>query len=180
MQRLLGSGLLLVFAIALVAVYPLQWRLRSEAREHMRALIHAQGCRMEGLLSIDLPLWNGSVADPRFAWEEENEFSLNGSMFDVIEQRIQGDRLHLLCVADGNEDALIAQAKRTDPNGQPGGDVPLSMLLSVAGSFLPPEAHRVPLIEPACAAPIVRRNAPALSAGHGQVPFRPPTVPSRA
>lgn len=180
MQRSLGSGLLIVFVIALVAVYPLQWRLRSEAREHMRTMIRARGCRMEGVLSVDLTLVNGAVADPRFAWEEEHEFSFNGSMFDVIEQSVHGDRLHIVCVADGNEDALIAQARRTAPNGHSGGGVPLSMLLSVAGSFLPPDAHPVIPMAPVLSASLMCGDTPGLSAGHGAAPFRPPTTNARA
>ena len=52
-------------------------------------------------------LINGKTADPSFVWEDEDEFRYNGSIYDVIEKKVSGDKLQLRCIDDAKETALI-------------------------------------------------------------------------
>lgn len=40
-------------------------------------------------------------------WEEEQEFRYKGEMYDVIEQRYEGDQLIIRCLPDKKEKALL-------------------------------------------------------------------------
>ncbi len=44
-----------------------------------------------------------------FAWEDEDEFSFNGKMFDVVEKKIEGDRMIVKAIADEKETAVLAK-----------------------------------------------------------------------
>ncbi|MGZ3940460.1 MAG: hypothetical protein ACXVBK_16935 [Flavisolibacter sp.] len=45
-------------------------------------------------------------------WEEEMEFNYNGEMFDVVEKKVQGDRLILRCIPDTKETALLLEYQK--------------------------------------------------------------------
>ena len=49
-------------------------------------------------------------------WEEETEFSLNGTMYDVLEKKQHGNTLILRCIADTKETALIRQYQQLTKN----------------------------------------------------------------
>jgi hypothetical protein len=135
MQRSVSSALLIVFAFALVGVYPLQWQFRMAARTHMRAMVRTQGRRLPGALELSFPLSHGTVSDERFAWEEKDEFSLDGRMYDVISLHVSADKVTFLCVADAEEGELIAQAESTAPSGHTSG-VPASLLRCITCVYL--------------------------------------------
>ena len=43
----------------------------------------------------------------KIEWEGDNEFCLNGEMYDVIERRTAGDKLLIRCLADKKETDLL-------------------------------------------------------------------------
>lgn len=52
-------------------------------------------------------------------WEEEDEFQLDGEMFDVVEKKMVDGHLLLRCISDKKEDALIRvylQANKNNGN----------------------------------------------------------------
>jgi hypothetical protein len=40
-------------------------------------------------------------------WEDENEFSFRGRMYDLVEKKLHGDQLVLVCISDEKETALL-------------------------------------------------------------------------
>ena len=40
-------------------------------------------------------------------WEDENEFSFRGLMFDLVEKKLHGDQVILICISDEKETALL-------------------------------------------------------------------------
>ena len=53
---------------------------------------------------------NDKVAMAKLEWEGDNEFRLNGEMYDVIEKKTEGNKLTLRCLADKKETALLKKA----------------------------------------------------------------------
>lgn len=158
MHRSVGSALLVVFAFALAGIYPLQWQLRMAARLHMHAVVRVQGRKAPGTMELTFPASHGRVNDHRFAWEEKDEFSVDGRMYDVISWHMSGGTITFLCVPDAEEDALIVQARRSVPINGADGRVPASLLRSIVGVYLPatmsgripaalPSAHPFPVTE---------------------------------
>ena len=40
-------------------------------------------------------------------WEEEMEFNYKGEMYDVVEKKVEGNRVTVRCIPDTKEDALL-------------------------------------------------------------------------
>jgi len=53
---------------------------------------------------------NDKVAMAKLEWEGDNEFRLNGEMYDVIEKKTEGNKLTLRCLADKKETTLLKKA----------------------------------------------------------------------
>ncbi len=115
MRQLTGIGLFVLFAFLMVGIYPMQWALRHMARREARAMIRARGNRMEGLVSFTFHTSRGEVTDPAFAWEEEDEFTFHGHLYDVVDQHVDGDRITFHCLPDAEEDGLTHFARLLDP-----------------------------------------------------------------
>lgn len=175
MRRLVGSGLLLLFAFALAGVYPAQWSLRNQARREMRAIIRACSGRIDGVAVITLPLVNGRVNDERFAWEEADEFSFDGAMYDVVLQEVKGDVVVFHCVADAREDALIAHAQRVDPFHAHDRSAPAPVLKFIGDQFLAPQHGGLTAASFLLGTATTSGTQEVLN-GHGRAPFRPPAV----
>lgn len=81
-------------------LYYRQMVSRSEMRQYLRQ--HVQ--------HADIKRFQFSDGDQtKIAWEDENEFSLDGEMYDVIKKVKQGKTLVVYCVADKKETRLIQQ-----------------------------------------------------------------------
>lgn len=63
--------------------------------------------RHKDIEHFEFNLVNGEPSDPSFKWEEENEFSFRGRMYDVIEKKQEGNKFIIACVNDTKEDVLI-------------------------------------------------------------------------
>lgn len=175
MRRLVGSGLLLLFAFALAGVYPAQWSLRNQARREMRAIIRTHAGRMDGVAVITLPFVNGRVNDDRFTWEEENEFSFDGAMYDVVLQEVKGDVVVFHCVSDAHEDALIAHAQRVDPFHSHDRSAPGPVLKFIGDQFLAPQRGHL-TAAPFLIGAAASSGAQEVLSGFGRTPFRPPAA----
>ena len=45
-------------------------------------------------------------------WEEENEFRYNDEMYDVIEKKMQGNRMLIRCIQDEKETSLLNEYQK--------------------------------------------------------------------
>ena len=115
MQRSLGIGLLAVFAYALVGIYPAQWAVRRIAHSEMWCSIQAGKLDAARVVALSFPTTNGRVNDPRFAWEDDDEFLFQGAMYDVVSLTVSEGRITFHCIADKEEDAMVKYAALLDP-----------------------------------------------------------------
>ena len=120
MQRHLGLALFAVFAYALVGIYPAQWALRELARQEMGAYIKEGGAPVNAVVSFTFTSLNDEVNAPGFAWEEENEFSYNGGLYDVLGREQGEGTITFHCLADARENAIVQNGKKLIPLGAPG------------------------------------------------------------
>ena len=76
--------------------------LKQEMRSKLRLIL-----KPAEQTEFEFRLINGEPADPSFVWEDDDEFRYNGSIYDVIEKKIAGDKLKLRCIDDVKEAALV-------------------------------------------------------------------------
>lgn len=50
---------------------------------------------------------NDKLSIEKLDWEDDDEFNLNGEMYDVIEKKVEGSKLIIRCLADKKETALL-------------------------------------------------------------------------
>ncbi|HUR66080.1 MAG TPA: hypothetical protein VMZ03_06985, partial [Chitinophagaceae bacterium] len=55
---------------------------------------------------------NASSRDGGPEWVEDNEFIFQGEMYDVVEKRIEGDRMIVRCISDKQEKKLMVHYKK--------------------------------------------------------------------
>lgn len=88
-----------------------------------------------GQTVLEFDLRDGQPVAASFEWEEDgDEFRFNGSIYDVIEKKISGSKLHIRCIDDEDEAAAIKVIeelqKKEGRRGEPY-SVPLYQLLSL-------------------------------------------------
>lgn len=176
MRRWAGLALLLFFGFALVGVFPAQWAARQSARREMRALIHARGAQLEGMVALSFHVLDGQVTDDGFQWEEEDEFSYRGALYDVVSKEEHEGIITFHCMADGKEDTVLRKARdlaaATGPDRPSEGPSHLLMKFMCDDYLLPSaeglKAHRT---EVAWSARLVGST---VSSGFQQGCFHPP------
>ncbi|HRH39627.1 MAG TPA: hypothetical protein PK760_14855, partial [Flavobacteriales bacterium] len=171
MRRSIGIVLLLFFAFTLVGVHPLQEVLREMARAEMVRNIAANGTE-EGVTQLHFALDGDRVADPLFAWEEEDEFTYDGRLYDVVRTERTGDHIVFFCIPDEREDSIVASGKELDPYRTGGPHKRLVVKCALDGYTMPATLVNEPrsCVTAVTAHPVDER---ALS-GHGTSLLRPP------
>lgn len=112
MHRALGIGLLAFFSFALAGIFPARWVLRQSARREMQAIIRSRGSRLEGVVDLTFRTLNGHVSATSFHWEEEDEeFSYQGVLYDVVSADRDGERVIFHCMEDGREERVLRNAR---------------------------------------------------------------------
>ena len=69
-------------------------------------------------------------------WESNDEFSLNGEMYDVIERKIENNKLIIRCISDKKETALIKKYEKIN-NENNSKSKSVLLLKLVSSSYLP-------------------------------------------
>lgn len=178
MRRFAGAGLLLFFVFVMAGIYPAQWTLRCMARREMKTMMRARGGRLEGVAELSFKLVRGEVADAHFTWEEEDEFSFNDRLYDVIDSKVAGDIITFRCLPDGREDVMAHCSKELSPFGagdrSPTDGAPL-MLKLVMDQFTGPVNEPARPTEAGIFA-FKEDPAPLLLAGFERVQLRPPAA----
>lgn len=87
------------------------------------------------LTVFEFELQNGAPVASSFEWEEDgDEFRYNGSIYDVVEKKITGNKLWIRCMDDKKEANIIKRIedlqKKERGNKSPG-SVPMQQLLSL-------------------------------------------------
>jgi len=79
-----------------------QQELKSEVRVYLNSHKHDTH-----LTRLEFPAQNGKIIHDKFEWEETNEFSFAGSMYDVIEMKVENDKVIFTCLEDKRENDLL-------------------------------------------------------------------------
>ncbi len=178
MRQATGVGLFLFFAFTIVGIYPAQLALRWMERREMKAMVQAGAYDMDRLAHLSFTLVGGEVADHGFAWEEEDEFSYNDHLYDVVDTRTDGNIVTFSCLPDGDEDTLVHCAHMLDPfrhkhRSANGGTQVLFKLIT--GLFVPCGVS--PIEQDASDVEVFAALDRAdLLAGFDRVPLRPPAA----
>lgn len=178
MRQATGVSLFLFFAFTIVGVYPAQWALRWMERREMKAMVHAGRYDVAGLARLSFTLIGGEVADRGFTWEEEDEFSFNDHLYDVVDIRTEGNVLTFLCIPDEDEDALANGARMLDQyrhkhRSTKGGTQVLSKLITGLND---PSARSPMEPDESGATVFTSFDRTALLTGFNSEPLRPPAA----
>ena len=77
-------------------------------------------------------------------WEGENEFRLNGEMYDVVEKRMEDNKMIIRCISDRKETQLIKDYEKTskdDFNNFPSRHKSVQLLKLVCSLYVNPFAN---------------------------------------
>lgn len=100
----------------------------------MRSRLRSDPDQFE-LAVFDFELKDGEPAASSFEWEEDgDEFRYNGSIYDVVEKKITGNKLWIRCIDDKKEAEIIKKIEGLQKNEQgnkSSGSVPMQQLLSL-------------------------------------------------
>ena len=101
---LLLSSLLITTAGHYLAFRVQLYRLKAEMKRSLR-----QGRHRKDVLLLCLDAEQAR----QLRWEDEEEFSWQGELYDVIEKRVDGSKLRITCIADKNEERLLQAYKKS-------------------------------------------------------------------
>ena len=111
-------------------MYSRQMALKREMKARLRA-----NPEQPGQTVLDFELQDGKPIAASFEWEEDgDEFRYNGSIYDVIEKKMIGNKLHLRCIDDKDEAAamrIMEELHKKEHRGDQSYSVPLYQLLAL-------------------------------------------------
>ena len=115
MLKKLFSILLLSCLLFNTAGYHLIFYIRqAEIKAEMkRSLLHSDNKEVD-LLVFSL---NDKKNIEKLEWEDDDEFELNGEMYDVIEKKTQNGKLIIRCINDKRETELIKNYEKINKEG---------------------------------------------------------------
>lgn len=79
-----------------------------------------------------------AVNDSPLQWEEENEFSLNSTMYDVLDEKQVGDSMVIRCVPDEKETELVSEYQKINQQNNPSSQQKWASLYKQIDSFFTP------------------------------------------
>src|SRR5262249_42670469 len=107
LKTLINILLLAGFALNLVGYHILFYARQLEIKEEMKQNIRSLSkVDEEKDFVIDR---SDEEALAKMAWDGNDEFSLNGRMYDVIETRIDGRKIIIRALADDDETSLLSK-----------------------------------------------------------------------
>ena len=108
---LLSCLLLTIFGYHFIYLLRLQ-EIKAEMKQYLLSTQNKEVTIFRISLSDSLTL-------SKFQWENENEFSYNTSMYDVLQKKVTGNYLIVYCVPDEKETALIENYKKLNRDNYP-------------------------------------------------------------
>lgn len=173
MLRVPALALLACFILGLAGSYPVERFMRLRVRQEMRAWIRSSADDKD-VVSLSFPLRHGKISDPDLAWHEEDEFSFGGQWFDVVDKVVNGDRITLRCVRDGQEERLIARFASLNTGGRPGEQQSTQALILLLGQHYLPQAHFPSWADPVAIEFLFALERPAVQLPSALGPPAPP------
>ena len=81
----------------------------------------------------------------KLVWEGSDEFRLNGEMYDVIEKKIQDEKLVIRCISDKKETTLLTKYEKINHEDNSKGRS--ALLVKLISSFYLPGTNNVICID---------------------------------
>ena len=129
-------SILLLFSLLLNIVgYHIIFHLRQvEIKSEMKTLLRLRA-NSEDEIDFVFSV-NDKKGISKLEWEGDDEFRLNGQMYDLIEKKIEGNKLVLRCISDEKETSLIKKFAKMNTEANSKGKLALLMQL-FSSSYLP-------------------------------------------
>jgi hypothetical protein len=109
-----AAFLLLILLFFITAGYHFLFKIQiAEAKTEMKSRMLQ--ISDDALVKMEFDATQLSSLD----WENDSEFTLNGEMYDVVENHTENGKTTILCLPDGKETALVAayqQVQKNNPN----------------------------------------------------------------
>jgi hypothetical protein len=102
-------------------------------KQEMKAKLRTEPDQFEHTV-LEFELVNGKPVAASFEWDGDDEFWYNGSIYDIIEKRVTGNKLRIRCIDDTQEAALIKKMEaleKTSPGNNKSDAFALEQLLSL-------------------------------------------------
>ncbi|MFL5810113.1 MAG: hypothetical protein ACJ749_11370 [Flavisolibacter sp.] len=132
------TAILLLFCLVFAtAGYHFVFRYQiSEAKSEMKKQLQASSDHKEDITAFNLTREELATVE----WENAHEFRFNGEMYDLISKQSKNGVLHLRCIADEKETALLDQYMDINRNNLPGKKTLNSLIQLICAQFIPPAA----------------------------------------
>jgi predicted transcriptional regulator len=130
LKKLLSILLLCCLLLNIIGYRIVFFIRHSEIKTEIKKLIllHANNKEEEALVFA----LNDKNAIEKLQWDGNDEFRLNGEMYDVIEKKTQNGELFIRCISDKRETALLKKYEKINHEGNSRGRS--ALLLKLVGS----------------------------------------------
>ena len=136
MKKFISSILLLILFLNIIGYHFIFQVQQYKVKEDMREHINSEDIRNATELRF-------SLADlTKLKWEDENEFTFNGEMYDVIQKNESNGELILQCIKDKKETHLVNNYAKLskETQGDPSSKNKSTVLLKlITGIFIQTE-----------------------------------------
>ena len=116
-----------------------QQELKSEVRVYLKSHKHDSH-----LTHLEFPAQNGKIIHDKFEWEEGDEFSFAGSMYDVIEMKVEKDKVVFTCLEDKRENDLLKSFEQIQKRQNRGKSRSATALQFLSVVYYSPETDVIP------------------------------------
>ncbi len=144
----------------------------SEIKAEMKRLLrlHANNEEQE-VFAFSL---NDKKALEKLEWESDDEFNLNGEMYDVIDKKILDGKLLIRCISDKKETALLKKYEKI--NNENNSKNKSALLLKLVSSSYISSTNTNAIIKNIPVATKVSFQSEIISSSHHEVLTPPPQV----
>lgn len=175
MRRILSLLLLTAFFLNIIGYHFIFWVQQHTIKENMEVLRHSAS--IQNPIELRFSLSDEAVVS-KLSWEDENEFTFNGELYDVIRKTTINGELVIQCIKDKKETHLVNNYAKIskETQGDPSSKNKSTVLLKlITGIFIKTEQPVLSL--PSC---ISKNHAitvcDALSPGSKKILIPPPQV----
>lgn len=175
MRRILSLLLLTAFFLNIIGYHFIFQVRQHRIKENMEVLLHSASIQNPLELRFFL---SDEAAISKLTWEDENEFTFNGELYDVIRKTTVNGELVIQCIKDKKETHLVNDYAKIskETQGDPSSKNKSTILLKlITGFFIKTEQPVLSL--PSCVSKKHENTVCAsLSSGSKEILIPPPQV----
>lgn len=174
MKKIVSSILLLAFFLNIIGYHFIFQVQQHRIKKDVEAYLH-RSAAIQNAMELRVSLAD-EAAISKLKWEDENEFTLNGELYDVIQKKNENGELVIRCIKDKNETHLvnnytkISKETQSDPSSK---DKSTVLLKLITGFFIKTE-QPVLSLPSSISKKHVNTLCDALSSGSKEILIPPP------